>query len=92
VDTPVGFVCVLCEEPVGPDDQGSFMGTTEQPYFGPVHRECSLRGVLGGIGHLQNHLAFCVDKHDPDAGFSYRESALLVWSWVQDHGFPRDEP
>jgi hypothetical protein len=93
VDTPVGFACALCDEKMVDGDRGSFMGTTEPPYFGPVHRECSLRSVLGGIGHIQNHLVWCVEKRDPDAGFPYRKSSQLVWDWVQEHGFPtREEP
>lgn len=92
VDTPVGQYCVMCEEIVREGERGSFMGIAEMPYYGPVHRECSLRGVLGGIGHLQDHLRWCVQEHDPDGGLSYRKSALLVWEWVQEKGFPRDEP
>lgn len=42
------------------------------------HRECSLRSVMGGIGHLVDHPRFC-DAAGPDAGLPYRESALLVW-------------
>lgn len=42
------------------------------------HRECMLRDVLGGIGHLLDHDEWCIRRGDPDAGFSYRESALAV--------------
>jgi hypothetical protein len=91
VDTPVGQACVLCEEEVVDGDQGNFIGTLEPPYFGPVHRECSLRSVLGGIGHITNHLKWCVAAHDPDALLGYRRSAQLVWSWVADNGFPTQE-
>jgi hypothetical protein len=82
---------VLCDEVVVEGDRGSFMGLMDPPYYGPVHRECSLRGVLGGIGHLTNHLRWCAEEHDPDAGLGYRKSARLVWEWVTDHGLP-DEP
>jgi hypothetical protein len=51
-----------------------------------MHRECSLREVLGGIGHLLDHKYYCRGLHDPDAGLTYRESALLVWTWVQIKG------
>jgi hypothetical protein len=99
VPTPIGDHCELCGEPIQVFDQGSFIGAMHgdngQLYavMVPVHRECSLRNVLGGIGHLTNHLVWCTDKHDPDGGYSYRESARLVWDWVSDHGFPtRPEP
>lgn len=85
VPTPTGEDCALCDEPIAFDHQGSFIGTMHG--LAPVHKECSLRSVLGGIGHLQNHLVWCSEKHDPDAGFSYRQSALKVWDWVQYNGF-----
>lgn len=50
------------------------------------HRECALRSVVGGIGHLTNHRHWCLEMHDPDAGLSYRDSALLVAAWVDEHG------
>jgi hypothetical protein len=99
VATPVGEHCEMCGEEICPGDQGSFVGTLQGdegefvPNLAPVHRECNLRAVLGGIGHLQNHLRWCLEEHDPDAGLGYRTSALAVWDWVADHGFPtRDEP
>lgn len=99
VETPIGDPCELCGEAVGPFDQGNFIGSMRGeegewvPIFAPVHRECSLRGVLGGIGHLRNHGVWCSERHDPDGGLTYRQSALLVWDWVADHGFPtRPEP
>lgn len=42
------------------------------------HRECMLRGVTGGIGHLLDHDEWCIRQGDTDAGFSYRDSALAV--------------
>jgi hypothetical protein len=87
VETPVGVPCALCAVEVVDGDQGSFMGLPAQPYYGPTHRECSLRSVIGGIGHLTNHLWWCVDQHDPDAGLSYRQSALMVWDYISEHGF-----
>lgn len=99
VDTPVGEHCELCNEPIQVFEQGSFIGALHGEegawvsVLAPVHKECSLRSVMGGIGHLTNHLVWCVDKHDPDAGFSYRESAIRVWQWVSHHGFStRPEP
>jgi hypothetical protein len=93
VETPWGRPCALCEEAIIEGDQGSFVGLPAWPYYGPVHRECSLRSALGGIGHLDNHSYWCKQQHDPDAGYSYRQSALMVWDRVAAHGFPaREEP
>lgn len=51
-----------------------------------VHRECALRSVLGGIGHLRDHAHWCTVRQDPDAGLSYRQSALEVDAWVAVNG------
>lgn len=78
VPAPVGEDCVLCETPIEVDHQGSFMHELGGGLRG-VHRECNLRSVVGGIGHLRDHARWCVREHDPDGGLSYRESALAVW-------------
>jgi hypothetical protein len=68
-------VCALCSEPIEHDDELA-------PIINMVvHRECSLRSVLGGIGHLIDHAHFCHGK-GPDAGLDYRTSALMVDVWV----------
>jgi hypothetical protein len=93
VPTPVGELCEMCAEPICEDDRGSFVGSltgeegTWVPRLAPVHRECSLRSALGGIGHLQNHAYWCGEMSDPDGGRGYRTSALMVWDWVAEHGF-----
>lgn len=85
VDTPIGQECLLCGDPIMADDQGSFTHAVilhhVRPHR-PVHRECSLREVLGGIGHHNDHALWCTQRHDPDGGLSYRASALAVWELV----------
>jgi hypothetical protein len=79
VPTPVGRTCLLCVEPVEEGDRGSFFADGA-----PAHRECALRSVLGGYGHLTNHTLWCVQRNDPDGGLSYRESAMRVWAMSMD--------
>lgn len=75
VAAPVGDSCCYCQEPVVDGDNGAVWPT------GVVeHRECSLRLVTGGIGHLIDHEAFCGSELGADAGLSFRRSALLVWA------------
>lgn len=94
VETPVGEQCELCGEVVVPGDQGSFIGTMTgeegnlMVRLAPVHRECSLRSALGGIGHIQDHAYWCGQMRDPDGGRGFRTSALMVWDWVAERGFP----
>jgi hypothetical protein len=67
-------LCVLCDEPMGFENSASSIQ--------PMHRACSLRNVVGGIGHLVAHPYWCIDQRDPDAGLTYRQSALLVDAFV----------
>jgi len=66
--------CELCGEPCDEPFEGTPLMHT--------HRECGLRSVVGGIGHLVAHGYWCVQKGDPDAGMTYRQSALLVDAYV----------
>lgn len=91
VPTPVGDLCLLCDEPIADGDRGSFMGRGVRDLvaiMAPVHRECSFREVMGGIGHLEDHERWCLIEHDPDGGRTRRQSSLEVWDWVQLHGMP----
>jgi hypothetical protein len=65
--------CVLCDDPLF----GPSVSTAQ-----PMHRECGLRSTIGGIGHLIAHDYWCTERHDPDAGLTYRQSALLVDTFV----------
>jgi hypothetical protein len=87
IETPVGNTCVWCAEAIAEGDNGRIapMGYTE-------HRECSLRQVMGGIGHLVDHPRYCRGALGTDAGLSHRDSALLVWEYFQDtHLEPSEE-
>jgi hypothetical protein len=76
--TPIGNVCAWCQQAVEAGDNGriSPMGFTE-------HRECSLRNVMGGIGHLVDHERYCRGELGTDAGLTRRDSSLLVWEYFQ---------
>jgi hypothetical protein len=81
--------CPLCEEFIGPDDETSPI-TVMDPVLGVtarrMHRECALRNVIGGIGHLTDHYLWCTINKDPDGGMTYRASAILVDKWVRERG------
>lgn len=63
-------LCKLCKTPMGSEES---VNSQE-----PMHWECVLRAVMGGIGHLLDHEHFCLSKNDPDAGLDYRTSAALA--------------
>lgn len=62
--------CEMCGEPCPEPFEGVHTMTG--------HRECFLRNGVGGIGHLIAHDYWCTQHHDPDAGLTYRQSALLT--------------
>ena len=66
-------VCVLCDERIEALD--AWVPLNPAQY---AHHECSLRSVVGGIGHQIAHDYWCVQQHDTDAGFTYRQSAKMV--------------
>lgn len=76
-----GEPCPLCTEPVLGDAAQNPLYMEDGPHV--VHYQCMLREVLGGIGHLVAHEWWCLQQHDPDAGLTYRQSALMVDAWVR---------
>lgn len=84
--------CVLCDEAITLADEPALtIGTLDAsglPKLGYVHRQCQLREGMGGIGHLIAHEYWCLQQHDPDAGLTYRQSALLVDAWITVVGIP----
>lgn len=78
--------CLLCHEAIGPNEEARPISDGHGPKL--AHRECLLRSVLGGIGHLEDHQHWCNEVGDPDGGRSYRQSALEVDEWVMKHGLP----
>lgn len=67
------FRCVLCGDPLLATEQWVALNPQQH-----AHRCCSLRSVVGGIGHQIAHDYWCTIRHDPDAGFTYRQSAEMV--------------
>jgi hypothetical protein len=79
--------CIMCGEYTRPTDElaeGHWFDEKGEQRV--CHRECALRNVIGGIGHLTDHELWCRWKKDPDMGMTYRQSALAVDAWVREHG------
>jgi len=72
--------CVLCEQAIQAGEPVRELSGSN------AHRECLLRSVLGGIGHLEDHQHWCIEVGDPDGGRTYRQSAIEVDEWVFEHG------
>ena len=70
-------VCILCDEGIG--DYDAWVPLNAAQY---AHHECSLREVMGGIGHQIAHEYWCKQRHDPNAGLTHRQSAQMVMALV----------
>ena len=71
-------ICVLCDEAID-HHYDAWVPLNAAQY---AHHECSLRSVLGGIGHQIAHEYWCKQRHDTDAGLTYRQSAKMVVALV----------
>lgn len=82
VATPVGLDCLYCEEPVAEGDSGIItpaMLTADSVQMLPVHIECHLRSLLGGLAHLEQRCScYGGGEHDGHT----RDDARAVLSWV----------
>lgn len=80
------MTCEHCGEAITLEDEPAVtigvMDAKGHGRQGFVHRTCQLREVTGGIGHLIAHEYWCLQKHDPDAGLTMRQSGLLVDAYV----------
>ena len=70
VEVPVGEPCLWCSEAITADDQG-----VSTPYLGeigtdwcmrPMHLDCQLRSILGGINHQRGDCTCCGGVMPPD--------------------------
>lgn len=80
VECPEPRQCPLCEQVIMAGEDVRDLSN------GYAHRECLLRSVLGGIGHMEDHQHWCVEVGDPNGGRTYRQSAIEVDEWVHRHG------
>lgn len=78
------IVCPWCDEEVNPEEDALPIWSNGLKV--KAHRECMLRSVMGGIGHLEDHNYWCLKMNDPDGGRTYRQSALDVDLWVRSRG------
>ena len=91
VDAPVGKQCYACLTPILDGEDGYLRPylRTDGTEMLPIHKECDLRGILGGLDHLQRTCR-CYGGTSPRAKeMTHREEAIAVWrywqqGWVKD--------
>ena len=88
VETPVGQPCLFCEEPIAEGDRGVIMRWIAEGQWGvrPVHAECELRDVMGGIEHLTAPPDHPVGSCYEGSTLTYRQSAVAAWAWLHEEG------
>ncbi len=71
-------VCVFCGEPILPGER------VAPDYVQPVHWECGLRAVVGGLNHLNGLCSCCGGTLPPDPeGMTRREAArAAAQAWI----------
>lgn len=91
IDTPVGVLCGHCDEPVMDGDTGTMVMHigVDRAEVKPVHYECSMRSVIGSVGHVEGTCSCNVpwsNESDPP-GMNRREAALAaVRAWDRRQG------
>ena len=81
VQTPVGAICLWCDEPITADDSGigvpHFDGDSADIRY--HHVECWMRSVLGSVGH-QLKLCSCYGgPYEDPPTMTRREAARAAW-------------
>lgn len=91
VPTPVGEPCGYCDEEVAEGEQGimrTYVGAHTSEWR-PIHRECDLRAVVGGVNHLKGTCTCHGGSEDPDPSWcNRRQAALLVYAEMVKRGMP----
>lgn len=86
VPTPVGELCLHCEEPIEEGDRGVLMPYIDagmNTHVRAVHMECDLRAVLGGIAHLERRCTCYGGTDHDDNNMTRRESALATLAFIE---------
>ncbi len=81
VSTPVGEICLHCDEKIGEDDEGEmiFTSTGERP----IHRECLLRTVIGSVGHQKKTCSCYGGSEEDPPNVTKREAAIAAVSYFE---------
>lgn len=70
-----GFLCQWCDEPILDGERVANCNI-------PMHEECGLRSILGGINHLLGLCTCCGGTQPPDPpGLTRREAALRATAY-----------
>jgi hypothetical protein len=80
--------CAWCDEPVTKYQDHRLIPHVGESgaYELPWHEECLVRGMIGGLNHLQGKCICCGGTEPPDPpGMSRREAAIAAVTWFRDN-------
>lgn len=87
---PAGELCLYCvelfDEAAGDSGQAMPCHAAGGSSVRHAHKECLMRNVVGSMAHLQGHCRCSGGEGGSAPGMTYRQDALAVWAWVQEHG------
>lgn len=83
IETPVGSICLYCEELIVADDDGF-----RDAGFNIFHRECFTRMIIGSVAHMKGTCG-CWDSKtatcdDAEEAIGKREGARRALKYAQD--------
>lgn len=84
---PVGSPCGACEEPIEAGDFGQMVPHIgeDRPGIWPIHGECLVRSVMGGIEHLTAPPGHALGSCYGGSTLTRRESAVAAYAWLREH-------
>lgn len=89
--TPVGRLCLWCDDPIGERDRGYLERACFDPggwRLQPIHFACRLRMILGSVGHIEGRCSCYVTPGEEDPpGLTRREAAIAaVAAYEREYG------
>lgn len=90
VEAPIGMLCRRCDEAIADGESGVIPDDLLR-WENPMHRECFLRGIVGGLNHQLGRCTCCGGDQPPDPPeLTRREAARqAVEAWEQRGRYPR---
>lgn len=79
VPVPIGESCQWCGEGFKADDMGEYLGAI------PFHHECTIRSVIGSLGHQQKKCSCHGGTEEDPEGMTRREAAIAAAEYHYKH-------
>jgi hypothetical protein len=81
IEVPLGRTCILCREPILEGDIGTINGADQVSHY-----ECTMRGVVGSVGHQMGRCKCFNGTEEDPPGMTRREAAIAACRlWDERH-------